>query len=232
MEIFLNAFVAVLIFAALFGVGYLPYVRNIIEFEHRTQFSTAWFVFSILTIFYFVDTYTIFSLENIFWKALVAVAAVIIVMAFSFQWQNTGRHLMPRNTNYTNEVVTFYDFTPRYAFVKALDIFFQNVTAAVVIYAMFFFTGSVLMTGVLFAAFFFLVHAITILLYGVEWAYILIVLSFVAGVVPVVLILLMPGGIILLFSFHYLVYALFLMALKYKARYCGGGAHAGARVCQ
>ena len=214
-EPLINSLLAIVCFVCLFGVSYLPYVRNVIEFETHTKLSTGWFVFSILTLLYLVDTYNIFSLENIWWKVLWVIASVILVMYFSRYWQDNGREYIPRRSKYVNEVATFYDFTPRYAFVKALDIFFQNVTAAVVIMALYTYTGSVLETGLYFGLLFFVTHAVTIILYGFEWAILVVLLSFVAAVIPVVIITQIPAGILLLFSFHYLVYAVFLLVLGY-----------------
>ena len=95
---------------------------------------------------------------------------------------------------------------------------FQNIVAATVVVSLFSFTDSLLLTALCFGLLFFICHVPIFSLLGRDWSVAVTGLSLVVGFVPTTLIMLVPGGVLLMFSFHILMYLLYLVALKYRAQ--------------
>ncbi len=221
MELYFDVGLALLLFALFMGAPFLPIFHTALDYCKSTMLTTAWYVFGVLILYYSTAVPAVFTLQDIGFPVAYAILTIILMFLFSGRWQKCGRYLMPGN-NYNHEATTFYDFTPRYTFVKGLEMFFQNVVAATVIVVFYALTESVWLTGVMFATAFFCLHMPAVHYFGREWTIFILVASVVAGIVPVVLILLVPGGILLLFSFHALMYLLFLVCMRRRAMHCNG----------
>ena len=223
MEPYFDAILALVLFALFMGAPFLSLFHDVLDYCKSSMMATAWYVLGVLMLYYSTAVPTIFVLEGITLPVVYAILTIILMFLFSGRWQSYGRYLMPKN-NYNHEATTFYDFTPRYTFVKGLEMFFQNVVAATVITAFYSLTGDVWLTGFFFGVAFFSLHMPAVHYFGREWTIFILVASVVAGIVPVVLILLIPGGILLLFSFHALMYLLFLVCMRRRAIHFNGHA--------
>ena len=197
------------------GAPFLPLLHNALDYCRSSLVSSVWYIFGTLVLYYNTSVSQVFSIQDMFLAAVAGVVIVVLTFYFSKQWQSIGRPLMP-HTPYSEESTTFYDYTHRYAFVKALEIYFQNVAAAATIVAIYAMTDSVLVTGVVFGGVFFAAHTPSFFFFGKEWIFFITVAAVVAGAFPAVAILLVPGGILYLFSFHNLMYLLFLLSMRRK----------------
>lgn len=210
---FAQSFIAAGIFLFFMGATYLSPTRRALDYCTSTHLVVWWFIFGTLTVFYATDVSAVFTLNNIWVSVFFAVATIIVMFIFSHYWQRYGRRYMPGGI-FNNEVTTFYAFTPRYTLSKGLEIFFQNVVAAAIILNIYHVVGSLIFTGLIFGIAFLLVHSASFLFFGPEWIVFITLASFIAGIVPIVLLLLIPGGILMLFSFHVLMYLLFLIIIR------------------
>ena len=118
------------------------------------------------------------------------------------------------STPYSDETITFYDFTPLYTIAKAFEIFFQGLCAAVIIYDLYIFTHSVPVAGLLFGLLFLVIHLPSVPFLGRQWLGFVLAATVIAATVPPVLLLLVPGGLLQLFSFHIGMYTVFLLLLR------------------
>lgn len=215
--------IGILTFGLFVGAPLAPVLRRSLDYCKKSITVSAWFVLGVLSLYYNTNVAKIFTLEGITAGIFFALFVIVVMFFFSKEWQATGRPLMP-HSQYRTEATTFYDFTPRYAFVKALEIFFQNVAAAAIISALYGLTGSVVETGLWFGIAFFVLHSASFFLFGKEWILFVSFASVVAGTVPVAVILLVPGGVLYLFSFHVLMYLLFLLCMRHRTLLNGGRA--------
>ena len=213
---YIDIAMGILAFGLFMGAPFVPMLHRALDYCKKSITVSLWYILGILTLYYNTTVTQIFTFEDILVGVLYALFVIALMFIFSSVWQRTGRPLMP-HTPYSEEATTFYDFTLRYTFVKGLEVFFQNVAAAAIIMGVYSLTGSVLETGLWFGGAFFALHAVSFWFFGKEWAFFITFASFVAGTVPVILILLVPGGVLYLFSFHILMYLLFLAFMRRRA---------------
>lgn len=118
-------------------------------------------------------------------------------------------------TPYSKPSTTFYDFTPRYLLGKIAEMFFQNIVAVIVVTNLYtYFDYSLVNTAVTLASLFFVPHALCIYFLGREWFIFVCAATGIVMLVLPVLILFVPGGYVFLFSFHMLMYLLFLVVMR------------------
>lgn len=213
MEGWTDIFFGIVWFLFFMGVPFLPYARKSLDYAKRTWFVMLWFTLGVLTLFYTTSVETLLVTSDVSKRVLLAGSVVLLTVVFAHFWQSYGRPYMPRNS-FVDDTTTFYAFTKRYALAKILEIYFQGLAAGAILLGIFTLTNSILMTAFYFGLVFFAAHIVGCMFLGKEWLLFIVIATFVAASIPTVLLLVMPAGFLVLFSFHLLMYLLFLIAMR------------------
>ena len=205
--------------AAIFWMG-LPFIPRFsveLSYGRYPVRMICWYGTGILFLLFLTTNWWLLSFS--FSPEFIAFIFVnIYVWFFSRWWQSHGKSAMPK-TAYDGKTTNLYTMGPHYKRVKVFEILFQDVFALSLIGLIYLLTGDALLTGILFGAFFALTHVTTALLFfGWRWALFTLLMGFVAGTVVSVAYFFVPEPLYLLFAFHYAMYPLYLITVKYFSR--------------
>lgn len=193
------------------GVVLVPRFARYFDFDKALFRATAWYVFGILFLSFFLYELGI-SVWSFFYLFLCFIALWFPLLHFALWWQGNGRPFMPQ-TPFSKLATTFYEFTPRYSFVKLLEILFQDLCAILFIRLLFNVTESTVLTTVIFSGLFLIVHAFAFKFYDRFWAWLIFgAIGITIFATPVVLYL--DIGYSLLFISHIASYVLFLLFMR------------------
>lgn len=194
---------------------FIPWFHERFDYDRSFVKVIMWYLVGSMLCLPLLEENIVVNLKNTTGVAVFTMTGVLsLAFLFAFAWQKYGRHLMPV-TPYSKPATTFYDFTPRYLLGKIAEMFFQNIVAVIVVTNLYTYSGeSLVHTGLTLGGLFFIPHAFAIYFLGGEWFAFVCIATLAVMIVLPVLILLTPGGYVLLFSFHMLMYLLFLIVMR------------------
>lgn len=216
MESYYIILIATISYCFFMGTPYLRWMWDQFDYGHHTFRVSLWYLCGTILLLLTTNVGVLFTTSGLLSTASLGIGVIVLMFVFSGFWQTHGKPLMPNTTAFRPEVTTHYHFTPTYAFSKAMEIAFQDVCAAAMIIGLYAISGEqMFLTGALFAILFLAIHLpIAFWFYGREWLMFLCAGSILVGIIPTVIILSMPSGLPVLFSFHVLMYLGFFIILR------------------
>ncbi len=204
---------------SLFGFGGFVYLtllsvyKTYFDYDRNMLRTASVFAFCGVLVLYVSGVYPVLMMTTFLWALCVLILCVLLMVVFSFLWQEYGRPYMPQLPIRT-QITTLFDFTPRFSCTKFFEITFQNILAYILVVSIHQFTQNTFITIVVFAGTFFVTHMLTIPFFGKWWGIFMVIMAPVGAVVVVVGYLLVPNGVFYVIGFHILMYLAFLMVLR------------------
>ena len=110
-------FIPVALYIIFMGAAFVPPFDKYLDYERAMVRAVIWYAFGIL-----LTSFFLFEMQVSLASLLYLMVAFIIVwfptLRFATWWQEHGRPNMAPTKFTEKSMVTFYDFTPRYSFVK------------------------------------------------------------------------------------------------------------------
>ena len=197
------------------GVPFLPQAERHFDYDKSVIKTTLWYTLGTVLVSFFLFRIGV-SLASVFYIVTSFIALIVPTILFAEWWQKYGRPYMPQ-TKFSGKMTTFYDFTPRFSFVKLLEILFQDACAiAFILLIQQYFQNTLLTIGA-FGFVFLFVHIAALKYYEKFWSWLIFAAVFLAiAAVPIILYL--EIGYSLLYLAHVLSYVGFLMLVRKKQK--------------